>query len=175
MKHTGINKETMDMTRLMRLGSFFMALTLMLVSTLEASGGEKENLIKNSEFKEAISRPWSMVPGVVRRETEALSGVWMLSALGKKYFIINYLDDPDLKWEAGEQFTIVIDARSRGEGSNLAIIHRYTKPDGALGEGTYRRLELTGDWHEYYVPVIATKGGKPRGFSFYKMDNGGHD
>ena len=134
-----------------------------------------ENLIKNSEFNEAIAKPWSMVPGVVRRETEALSGVWMLSALGKNYFIINYMDDPDLKWEAGEQFTLVVDARSRGEGSNLAIIHRYDKPDGSIGEGTYRRLELTPDWHEYYVPVIATKGGKPRGFSFFKVDNGGHD
>ena len=146
---------------------------LALVSFADDERGE--NLIKNSEFNEAIAKPWSMVAGVVRRETEALSGDWMLSALGKNYFIINYMDDPDLKWEAGEQFTIVIDARSRGAGANLAIIHRYTKPDGGIGEGTYRRLDLTGDWHEYYVPVTATKGGKPRGFSFFKIDTGAHD
>lgn len=146
---------------------------LALVSFADDERGE--NLIKNSEFNEAIAKPWSMVPGVVRRETEALSGDWMLSALGKNYFIINYMDDPDLKWEAGEQFTIVIDARSRGAGANLAIIHRYTKPDGGVGEGTYRRLDLTSDWHEYYVPMMATKGGKPRGFSFFKIDTGAHD
>ena len=140
-----------------------------------ADDGRGENLIKNSDFSQPIAKPWSMVPGVVRRETEALSGDWMLSALGKNYFIINYMDDPDLKWEAGEQFTIVIDARSRGAGANLAIIHRYTKPDGGIGEGTYRRLDLTDEWHEYYVPMTATKGGKPRGFSFFKVDTGAHD
>ena len=56
----------------------------------------------------------------------------------------------------------MIDARSCGKGSNLAIIHRYNKPDGSVGEGTYRRLELSNEWHEYYVPMVATKGGKAR-------------
>ena len=60
---------------------------LALVSFADDERGE--NLIKNSEFNEAIAKPWSMVAGVVRRETEALSGDWMLSALGKNYFIIN--------------------------------------------------------------------------------------
>ena len=86
--------------------------------------GRGENLIANSDFSEPIKRPWSVVPGVVRKETAALSGDWVLSALGKNYFIINYMDDPNLKWEAGEEFTIVIDARLCGKGSNLAIIHR---------------------------------------------------
>ena len=138
-------------------------------------GGRGENLIANSDFSEPIKRPWSVVPGVVRKETAALSGDWVLSALGKNYFIINYMDDPNLKWEAGEEFTIVIDARSCGKGSNLAIIHRYTKPDGSVGEGTYRRLELSNEWHEYYVPTVATKAGPPRGFSFFKTDSGEHD
>ena len=144
---------------------------------LVAFAGEErgENLIANSDFGEPIKKPWSLAPGVVRKETAALSGDWTLSALGKNYFIINYMDDPNLKWEAGELFTIVIDARSCGKGANLAIIHRYTKPDGTLGEGTYRRLELSGEWHEYYVPIVTTKGGKPRGFSFFKVDSGEHD
>jgi hypothetical protein len=143
--------------------------------TAIADGERGENLIKNSDFSKPVSKPWSMVPGVVRKETAALSGEWMLSALGKNYFIINYMDDPDLKWEEGELFTLVVDARSCGAGANLAIIHRFTKPDGGVGEGSYRRIELTGDWHEYYVPITATKGGKPRGFSFFKIDTGEHD
>ena len=140
-----------------------------------ADGERGENLIANSDFSEPIKSPWSMVTGVVRKETSALSGDWILSALGKNYFIVNYMDDPTLKWEAGEQFTIVIDARSCGKGANLAIIHRYDKPDGGIGEGSYRRIELSNEWHEYYVPIVATAGGKPRGFSFFKVDSGEFD
>ena len=164
------------MNRLMAIGCAAGALvvTLGFAESAVADDGRGENLIQNADFSQPLAKPWGVVPGVVRRETEALSGDWMLSALGKNYFIIGYMDDA-LPWKEGEQFTIVIDARSRGKGSNLAIIHRYDKPDGSLGEGTYRRLELSNEWHEYYVPMTATKGGKPRGFSFFKVDSGEHD
>ena len=132
------------MNGLMAIGCAAGALvaTLGFAESAVADDGRGENLIRNADFSQPLAKPWGVVPGVVRRETEALSGDWMLSALGKNYFIIGYMDDA-LPWKEGEQFTIVIDARSRGKGSNLAIIHRYDKPDGSLGEGTYRRLAPT--------------------------------
>ena len=154
------------------------ALAVLCVAGPAVADGEAErgeNLIANSDFSQPIKAPWSMVSGVVRKETAPLSGDWTLSAIGKNYFIISYIDDPNLKWEAGEEFTIVIDARSCGKGANLYIIHRFTKPDGSLGEGTFRRLALSNEWHEYYVPMVATAKGTPRGFSFYKVDSGEHD
>lgn len=140
-----------------------------------AEGERPQNLIKNPRFEGEIQRPWSLVKGVVRKETAALSGVWMLSALGKNYFIVNYMDDPDLKWEAGEEFTIALDVRSRGAGSTLMVIHRYTAANGGVGEGWATRIQPTAEWHEYIIPFRATSGGQPRGFSFFKIDNGAHD
>lgn len=147
----------------------------MSCGVIAAEGERPQNLIKNPQFKGEIQRPWSLVKGVVRKETAALSGVWMLSALGKNYFIVNYMDDPDLKWEAGEEFTIALDVRSRGAGSTLMVIHRYTAANGGVGEGWATRIQPTAEWHEYIIPFRATSGGQPRGFSFFKIDNGAHD
>ena len=60
-----------------------------------AESARGENLIRNADFAEPVKRPWSLSPGVVRKETAALSGDWTLSALGKNYHIIGYFD-PDL-------------------------------------------------------------------------------
>lgn len=155
-----------------RLG---IAVAVCLVSAGQAAAnGRGENLIRNADFAEPVKRPWSVVPGVVRKETAALSGDWTLSALGRNYHIIGYFD-PDLQWNADEAFTLAIDLRSVGSGSTLMVIHRYDKPDGSLGEGWATRIQPSSDWHEYIIPFRTTKGGRPRGFSLFKIDNGAHD
>lgn len=152
-----------------------IVLAACLVAAGHTSASERGgNLIRNADFAEPVKRPWSLSPGVVRKETAALSGDWTLSALGKNYHIIGYFD-PDLQWEADEAFTLAIDLRSVGSGSTLMLIHRYDKPDGSLGEGWAKRVQPSSDWHEYVIPFRTTKGGRPRGFSFFKIDNGAHD
>lgn len=163
--------------RNMRKKNAFLMAAIAAVSCglLAADGGRPQNLISNPSFEGEIRRPWSLVPGVVRKETAALSGKWMLSAIGRNYFIANYMDDPELKWNAGEEFTIAVDVRSAGSGAALMVIHRYATADGKVGEGWATRIQPTAEWHEYVIPFKATAGGRPLGFSFYKIDNGAHD
>ena len=50
---------------------FLMLVIAGFAMTAIADGERGENLIKNSDFNKPVSKPWSMVPGVVRKETAA--------------------------------------------------------------------------------------------------------
>lgn len=126
------------------------------------SNGIQVNLVSNAEF----DIPFNTNKNVLRTETMAMSGEWILRATGPAY---QFYQTRPFGFKKDTLYTVRIKARNIGNDGNLRMV-QLKRRNGKISEGTYiaMNLSLGPDFHEYFLPFKTTPD-EPWSIVFYKV------
>lgn len=120
------------------------------------------NLAVNGEF----NIPFNTSKNVLRTETMAMSGEWIIRATGPVYQFYQFRP---FGFAKNTEYTLRIKARNIGGDGNLRIV-QLKRRNGKVSEGHYlaMNLSLGPDFHEYFLP-FKTSSDEPWTIVVYKV------
>ena len=149
--------------------------------TFADSAPQKRNLLPNPEFDEPIpDATWKTKLDsrgqVLRQETMAMSGEWIIRSTGKSYL---FMQATPQEFEPDTDYTMEIKARGFGGGdAALHILELYRRDsDGKVHEGAHvaDRMPISQTFRTYYLPFRTKRDGRPVSIAFYKWSPRGDE
>ena len=131
--------------------------------------GLRVNLFANSEF-DIPGRSWGVSGNTTYQETMAMSGEWIYHAEGNGYMV---LQASSVWMKPSTKYTLVVKARSFGEGSALRIITVVKDKNGKRRLSVWasgKQVPVGPDMHEYYIPFTSSSD-EQHCIYFYKVDS----
>ena len=161
--------------------AFVAALVAASCMAASAADAPRKNLLPNPEFDEPIpDATWKIKLDnrgqVIRQETMAMSGEWIVRSTGKSYLFMQAVPP---EFEPDTDYTMELRARGFGGGdAALHILELYLRDsDGKVHEGAHvaDRMPITQEFRTYYLPFHTKKDGKPLSIAFYKWSPRGDE